>query len=334
MSNEERPQNTGKRKPPLNADEARAQILTTLQKAGVKGTPAIAPKADLAKSHTSINQATVALRREGVISIDRRGVKPRYYLTEFAPAPGHTFLDKLRTAAAKGLTALYTASVSAERRAIIDGDAAALESEGVIAVDRSGKNPKYFLKEFAPKPPRLPSLEEVCTHLEEWATSRYPYLLSESELLKRLTKVEQPHFVNALYWLESQRELIRLTHKATGLFVAARALRNAIGSEPEALDRPSLVSESDVSSITIDAEKVRQSYQTLAAQSGFPSVKIDRLQRESGVPLPALQAWLRDEHQQGRAVLSFGDWSLSEESTRAAAIELRGERYLLVKLLS
>jgi hypothetical protein len=83
----------------------------------------------------------------------------------------------------------------------------------------------------------------------------------------------------------------------------------------------------------IDSDRIREAYRALADQSGFTSVKIAALQREAGTTLVALQQWLLAEYQQGRAVLSFGDWSLSDEATRAAAIELRGERYLLVKLL-
>jgi hypothetical protein len=35
---------------------------------------------------------------------------------------------------------------------------------------------------------------------------------------------------------------------------------------------------------------------------------------------------------EGGAALSLGDWSLADEETRAAAVTLDGERYLLVRL--
>src|SRR5260221_4040307 len=77
---------------------------------------------------------------------------------------------------------------------------------------------------------------------------------------------------------------------------------------------------------------VRRSYEDLVRLAGFPDVEIATLQRQSGVPMAALKEWLLAEHQGGRAIFGIGDWSLADEATRAGVIELRGDRYLLVRL--
>jgi hypothetical protein len=158
-------------------------------------------------------------------------------------------------------------------------------------------------------------------------------------LKKALAREDAGLFGRALYWLESQREIVRLQHGKSMFFTSARALRGALGGGPAEIPEADSIpdratsSETSAPSEDIDAGAIREAYRALAEHSGFTSVKIAALRRESGVSLAGLQQWLLEEHQHGRAVLSFGDWSLSDEETRAAAIELRGERYLLVRLL-
>ncbi len=72
-------------------------------------------------------------------------------------------------------------------------------------------------------------------------------------------------------------------------------------------------------------------YTRLVRESGgFPDVKIAHLRSATGhAPLAGrlIALW-----REGRATLSLGDWSLADETTRAAAVELDGEKYLLVRL--
>jgi DNA-binding HxlR family transcriptional regulator len=332
MSNEKKPKKSGKTKAPMGFEEARVAIVQNLQKGGAKGATSLAAKTLVTANQTVFDEALATLEREGVAIVDREKIKPKYYLKELAPSHRESILAKLRKAGSKGSAALYTKSASAAARKAIERDAAALESEGVIVFDRNGAKPKYYLKEFAPK------LEPVCARLEAFAAAKYPQLLSEFEMRKALAKEEVTLFDRALYWLESQREIVRLQHGKSTVFASARALRSALGGEsaeiPGAAPFPDHAASSEpiFPSEDIDAGRICEAYRVLAEQSGFPSVKIAVLQRESGTQLAALQRWLRNEYQQGRAVLSFGDWSLSDEATRAAAIELRGESYLLVKL--
>ena len=72
--------------------------------------------------------------------------------------------------------------------------------------------------------------------------------------------------------------------------------------------------------------------QAVRASGGFPDVKISTLRAS----LPAesagtLSERLRTLWHEGRVTLSLGDWSLASEEMRAAAIELDGECYLLVR---
>ena len=312
---------------------ARAAIAQKLQKAAGKGASSPTTKALMAANQTVFDEALAALKRDGVVIIDRDKIPPKYYLKEFAPSQREAILAKLRKAGAKGAAAFSGAKASSTARAALEREAAALESEGAIVIDRHGAKRKYYLKEFARK------LEPVCARLEEFAAAKYPQALSESEFKKALAKEEKDLFDRALYWLEGQREIVRLRHGKIILFASARGFRQSLGGElseipvADSLPESAVITEPITSSEDIDAGRFHEAYRLLAEQSGFPSVKIAALRRESGASLAGVHRWLLDEYRQGRAVFSFGDWSLSDEATRAGAIELRGERYLLVKLL-
>lgn len=317
----------------MDLPQARAAIIEKLEKAGTKGEPSLATASVLTTNQATFDEALAALEQEGIALVNREGAKPKYYLKEFAPSHRKSILEKLQKAGAKGSAALYTPSASANTRAAIENEAALLESEGEIVVDRSGEKRKYYLKSLAPE---FPILEDICAKLEEFASAKYPEMVSEAELKKQLSKAEAASpFKRAIQLMEGQRELVRLRHGRTALFASGRALRAALGEgisnppanpSPQSQPPPESIASPDNTGI------IRQTYRVLAERSGFPSVKIAALQRESGVALPALHRWLRDEYQHGRAVLSFGDWSLSDEATRSAALEIRGEHYLLVKL--
>ncbi|MDQ3622357.1 MAG: hypothetical protein M3463_07705 [Verrucomicrobiota bacterium] len=224
-------------------------------------------------------------------------------------------LTKLRAAGAKGAPALFSARTPESRRAVLEETLAALESERAIAVDRGKARARYYLPEFAPA---RPTLESVCARLEQIAAVKHPHLLSASELKRGLLKTEQPLFEKACYWLETQRQLVKLLRGKTALFACAGSLRFFLGEA--------------ASEDGIHPERIREAYRTLAARTGFPAVEIAALQRATGAPLDALRPWLLDEYRQGRAVFSSGDWSLAEEATRAAALQVGDARYLLVRL--
>lgn len=82
--------------------------------------------------------------------------------------------------------------------------------------------------------------------------------------------------------------------------------------------------------VVVDREAVLSAYRRLREKSGFSHVKIAALAREAGCPLAPLKEFIVSEGRAGRAVLGLGDWSLSDEETRAGAIELFGRPHLLV----
>ena len=72
--------------------------------------------------------------------------------------------------------------------------------------------------------------------------------------------------------------------------------------------------------------------QAVRYSGGFPDVKIAALRRLLPVVAPSLiDGRLIGLWRQGEVTFSLGDWSLADQETRAAAIELAGERYLLVR---
>ena len=74
-----------------------------------------------------------------------------------------------------------------------------------------------------------------------------------------------------------------------------------------------------------------QAYQRVSRRTGYSSISIYELQQESRLPLDQIKAFILEESRNGNAVLSLGDWSLSSDAVRSAAIEIRGDRYLLVR---
>ena len=121
----------------------------------------------------------------------------------------------------------------------------------------------------------------------------------------------------ALARLQDARQLLALGQGKSVRYLFAGPLRqwldgSAAPTEPAALD---------------------EVYRRLVRESGgFPDVKISALQAAVGDGSGALATELVARWRRGEATLSMGDWSLASEETRAAAVELNGERYLLVRL--
>jgi hypothetical protein len=78
--------------------------------------------------------------------------------------------------------------------------------------------------------------------------------------------------------------------------------------------------------------RILLAYERLSESTGFPAVSIAALSEESGVALEDLKDWLLTEHRNGNIVFALGDWSLASPEEREAAITVRGEKHLLVRL--
>lgn len=172
----------------------------------------------------------------------------------------------------------------------------------------------------APKAPP-PTAEAVAAKLLASAVpGEPPALLTRPQLNRRLTTTERPQLDPALANLQEQRQLLALRQGAKTLYLFAEPLRAWLAGEatPEGVD---------------SAEEFFALYQRLVRESGgFPDVKIAALRAaltpEAARSLPGelIALW-----REGRATLSLGDWSLASEDTRAAAVEMDGEKYLLVR---
>lgn len=142
-----------------------------------------------------------------------------------------------------------------------------------------------------------------------------PVLWSRAELSRRLTPAERPQLDAALARLREERQVLGLSQGKGTYYVFAGALRRWLAE--------------DAVAGTVTPLPLVEVYRRLVRESGgFPDVKIAALQAATGGTLAAelTAAWRR-----GEATLSLGDWSLADEGSRAAAVELDGERYLLVR---
>jgi hypothetical protein len=227
-------------------------------------------------------------------------------------------LSKVRTAGAKGVTSLHTASVSDSVRALYAATLESLEAAEEVFVDRRKAKPRFYA--WAERP-AFPSLESVAEELAAFAARRFPVLTSAADCKKLLAKDKEKAAVltSAIARLVEQRQLVALMHasgqKQTPLYVAAASLRELLGGEMQS------------------TRDIPAAYAELVRRTGFPAVMLSELQRESGLELAALHRWARGEHLAGRVVLSLGDWSLASAEQRAAVLEIHGERYLQVRLL-
>ncbi len=236
-------------------------------------------------------------------------------------------LEALRLAGTQGLTgaALHLEKPSPKsakgraqkappRRAAID----ALVASGRVLFEKR----RYFLP--APKP----TVEGVAGKLREIGpTEGQPTLWTGPELARKLTAAEQPLFEDAIELLLAAREVIALARPKASFFAFAEPLKAALSAESPA-------AETAPEPPAVNRDSVLTAYYKLVRESGgFPDIKISALQKALGPAAPGkLAGVLIDLWREGAANLSLGDWSLASEEMRAAAVELDGEQYLLVRI--
>ena len=171
-----------------------------------------------------------------------------------------------------------------------------------------------------------PTLEAVVARLLAPAPpGELPALWSRAELNRRLAAAERPLLDAALARLREDRQLLGLSYGKSTLYVFAGPLRGWLAG--------TAVLAAPVAGPGAEQAALRDVYRRLARESGgFPDVKISALKKALGQAAgETLAAELIALWRQGEATLSLGDWSLASEETRAAAVELAGEKYLLVR---
>ena len=162
-----------------------------------------------------------------------------------------------------------------------------------------------------------------------FAAEEWPALWKEGELKRRLAAAERPLVAAALARLQEERQVLALRQGKSVFYLFAGPLRGWLDHAPGGRGTESRVVEAAVEPGELFAVYAR----LVRASGGFPDVKIAALLATlDPASAEALSARLTDLWREGRATLSQGDWSLADEATRAAAVELQGERYLLVRL--
>lgn len=204
---------------------------------------------------------------------------------------------------------------------------AALVAGGGVGTLGSAKAARYFLAEHLPTAATVGARLLALGAYGPGVSETPPLLWKETELLRKLPAHERPLLGPALEHLLAARQVVPLRHGRNRFVAFAGPLR--VWLEEDVLDAPVAIAPPAMPEA--DDAGLFDAYRRLVRESGgFPDVKIAHLRRVAGgVPVEARLVALWRE---GRATLSLGDWSLADESVRAGAVELGGERYLLVRL--
>jgi len=205
----------------------------------------------------------------------------------------------------------------------------ALEEEREVANLGTPRRARYVLMEFY-KPLEI-ACDQVESNAKESKSSRPGILelLSRKDLEKGCEGEIRKKVDEAADWLVKEGKLLRFRRGRNTYSVHAENVKTLLLPEQAPrIDRTETPGPSQVPG----RPKVLDAYRRVKERLGYSNVEIYEIQKDLGVPMDQLKAFLIDENRRGSAVLSLGDWSLSSEETRSGAIELFGRPHLLVKL--
>ncbi len=264
-------------------------------------------------------------------------MKTRVAAKKAAPGVEETaalFIETLRRAGsdgakAAGLRLSGKSPAAATRRDALAG----LVAGGSAAILGTGAAARYFLTEHAPTAATVATRLLALGAFVPGVLDTPPTLWKQAELLRKLPAHERPLLGAALDRLQAERQLVPVRHGRNAFVVFAGPLRVWLEDNLADVAAPTLPPAPvpvEISDDPDDAALFFAYTRLVRASGGFPDVKIAHLRNATGnAPLADRLVALWRE---GRATLSLGDWSLADETTRAAAVELDGERYLLVRL--
>jgi hypothetical protein len=268
-------------------------------------------------------------------------------MEEVTPPSRERIIEALRQAGEGGLTKTAIAKALApagkKLRQTRDAKAAAedalrqavqrLEADREAVNFGTDKSPCYVLAEFDSR------LALACETLESMATPGRATVYNLAALRKgHLKPVTKAIVDEAIEKLLREHRLIAIQPGKTIFYLHARSVAPLISfdwatdsgsARPEEASHSPTIPRGDVFS----PEAARAAYSELVREGGFADVPISELHRRSGMPLADLQAWLLEQSREGRAAPTRGDWSLAGRESRAAAIDVRGEPHLQVRLL-
>jgi hypothetical protein len=233
-------------------------------------------------------------------------------------------LRKIQQAGTTGVSIRDLDSTTRKARALLEPALAELMARGKLVRIDDGRRAYFFLAQFAP------TVESVRHKVERTAREAQVTLLSRNDLSSALLPAERPFLTQVLVGLLAEKALIKLSHhgrarkggaqREMDFYMHTSGLRELVAATyPESAPPP------------FTPPKLLEVYQQLVQRNGFPDVEIFELNERLGLPLDFLRAQILAEYEAGRAVLSFGDWSLASPETRSGAIEINGDRYLRVR---
>lgn len=224
-------------------------------------------------------------------------------------------LAKLEGAGAEGLNKTDLGIRGSPKRGQLYAQALReLEHDRLIGNLGTISHAKYVLRDhFRP-------LELAYDHIAAKAGRDKPMLFNKAELAKGLTGAVREKVDEAIHRLQEDGKVLRLQRGITTYYLHTASFPAAsIGVDAKVRE-------------SLTREPVLSAYHAVVKETALPNVGIDQLwKRLDGVTLTDLQAFLAQECRSGRAIPSRGDWSLSSEAARAAALYIDGQPYVLIR---
>ncbi len=225
-------------------------------------------------------------------------------------------LAKLEAAAEAGLTLSGLGIKGAAKTGKLLRQALGeLQREGRVGNLGLLTQPRYVLQRF------YRPLDLAYEHVQAKAVPGKPHLYTRSELEKGLKGPMKGKLDEAMDLLVKERALLRLKRGNVSLYLHAASLAGLVPASVRPVGPG------------IDRDRLREAYRQAVRASGFSDVLVEEVQRRLDSSLEDLKALLIAECRAGRAVPSLGDWSLSSEAARTAAIDINGRPHLRIRLL-
>ena len=200
-----------------------------------------------------------------------------------------------------------------------------LQEDMVIGNLGTRKRVRYVLIEFYNPRERACEEIEMFTEVEPKGNEFVTFTLTK--IRSKLTAgVIREKADEAIGFLVNERKLLKVRACGRVNFIHASTVKPYLGIFEEHTKNNSVDTD-------INRDTILESYEKIKRQKGFPNIEIYELQHDLSVPADKLKELLLEESRKGSAVLSMGDWSLSSDEVRNAAIDLDGKPHLLIRFL-
>ena len=235
------------------------------------------------------------------------------------------FLAKIENAREKGVSksALCTSKSSEEKVKAFT----ALHKANEISDIGTKKYPRWVLPRYKNQP-----FEIAYNHIEKKTKESKELLISKNKLIAGLKGRPKNEFDEALRILAQEKKIIMLKAARSFLCIHIDRLIPFMPEPASLAPNPN-----EPASPAPNPEELRKSvmdsYQKVKQRFHFSDIWIFELFQEAGLQMDVLKNFLLKESREGRAVLSYGDWSLSSDEIHTGAIEINGDQHLMVRFL-